>query len=72
MYQDTVKKLCQDSTGWPDCTKDQIFPLSTKEAMFIQESSPEKIIVGLFAAVLRKINGLIPESRHILLLNSAR
>lgn len=71
VYQDTVKKLCSESTGWPNCTEDQIFRLSTKEAMFIQDT-PERYIVGHFAAVLRKINGLIPESRHILLINSAR
>lgn len=71
VYQDTVKKLCSESTGWPNCTEDQIFRLSTKEAMFIQDT-PERYIVGHFAAVLHKINGLIPESRHILLINSAR
>lgn len=71
VYQDTVNKLCSESTGWPNCTEDQIFRLSTKEAMFIQDT-PERYIVGHFAAVLHKINGLIPESRHILLINSAR
>ncbi|XP_061175519.1 uncharacterized protein LOC133184451 [Saccostrea echinata] len=71
VYQDTVKKLCTESTGWPGCKEDQIFRLSTKEAMFIQQT-PEKFIVGRFAAILQKINNLIPESRNTQLLNSAR
>ncbi|XP_048761133.2 uncharacterized protein LOC125670176 isoform X2 [Ostrea edulis] len=71
VFKDTVRKLCTESTGWPDCKENQIFKLSSREAMFIQDT-PEKFIVGRFAAVLHKIHSLIPESRNTLLLNDAR